>query len=90
MDQILITDNELYTFLQRSSSINDRYLLVEELPQLFECFDMSYVFKADEPLTSVILPSDEVNYADFHASPLNKALQERRMVVLFVMEETLS
>nr|XP_034320143.1 uncharacterized protein LOC117687529 [Crassostrea gigas] len=75
MDQILITGNELYTFLQRSSSINNTYLLVEELPQLFECFDMSYVFKADEPLTSVILPSDELNYADFHALPLNEALE---------------
>lgn len=75
MDQFLITSNELYTFLQRSSSTSDRYLLVEELPQLFEVYDVSYVFKADKPLTSVISPSDEVNYADFHALPMNEALE---------------
>lgn len=42
MDRILMTGDELYTFLQRCSLIRDRYLLVEELPQLFECFKRSY------------------------------------------------
>lgn len=41
IDQVLMTGDELYTYLQRSSSINDRYLLVEELPQLFECYNQS-------------------------------------------------
>ena len=44
MNQILMTGDELYTYLQRSSSIHDRYLLVEELPEHFECFNMLYQF----------------------------------------------
>ncbi|XP_062615266.1 uncharacterized protein LOC134277003, partial [Saccostrea cucullata] len=75
MDRILMTGDELYTYLQRSSSINDRYLLVEELPQLFECFNRSYQFHANEAVASVIMATDCLNYAEFNALPLDKALQ---------------
>ncbi|XP_062602076.1 uncharacterized protein LOC134263711 [Saccostrea cucullata] len=75
MDRILMTGDELYTYLQRSSLISERYLLVEELPQLFECFNRSYQFHADESFASVILADNGVNYAEFNALPLDDALQ---------------
>ena len=75
MNRILMTGDELYTFLQRSSLIRDRYLLVEELPELFECFNRSYEFHANDEFTSVILPNDRLNYAEFNALPLDEALQ---------------
>ncbi|XP_062613488.1 uncharacterized protein LOC134275232 [Saccostrea cucullata] len=75
MDRILMTGDELYTYLQRCSSISDRYLLVEELPQFFECFNRSYQFHAKESFASVILADNGVNYAEFNALPLDDALQ---------------
>ncbi|XP_062579865.1 uncharacterized protein LOC134241859 [Saccostrea cucullata] len=75
MNKILVTGDELYTYLQRSSSITNRYLLVEELPQLFECFDRSYEFKMQRTLTSVILSEEGFNYSDFGAYCLKEALQ---------------
>ncbi|XP_062609537.1 uncharacterized protein LOC134271330 [Saccostrea cucullata] len=75
MDRILMTGDELYTYLQRSSSISDRYLLVEELPQFFECFNRSYQFQAKEAFTSVILADNGFNYSEFNALPLDEALQ---------------
>ncbi|XP_078333990.1 uncharacterized protein LOC111105212 [Crassostrea virginica] len=75
MNRILMTGDELYTFLQRSSSIRDRFLLVEELPELFECFNRSYKFRSNNELTSVILPNANLDYADFNALPLDEALQ---------------
>lgn len=75
MDIVLMTGDELYIFLQRSSSINDRYLLVEELPHLFECFNQSYEFLANESLASVIMADDGINYAAFNALPLDEAVQ---------------
>lgn len=75
MDRVLMTGDKLYTFLQRSSSISDRYLLVEELPHLFECFNQSYEFHANESLPSVIMADDGINYAAFNALPLDEAIQ---------------
>lgn len=75
MDRILMTGNELYTYLQRSSSISDRYLLVEELPHLFECYNKSFKFHANASIASVILEDGQVNYAEFNALPLDTALR---------------
>ncbi|XP_062614203.1 uncharacterized protein LOC134275940 [Saccostrea cucullata] len=75
MDRILMTGDELYTYLQRSSSVNNRYLLVEELPQLFECFNRSYQFHANKSVASVIMANNCLNYAEFNALPLYEALQ---------------
>ena len=55
MNKILMTGDELYTFLQRSSSVTNRYLLVEELPENFECFNQFYKFKSNDSLASVIM-----------------------------------
>ncbi|XP_078315563.1 uncharacterized protein LOC144619975 [Crassostrea virginica] len=75
MNRILMTGDELYTFLQRCSSINDRYLLVEELPENFECYNRLYQFHANDSLASVILANEGLDYAEFNALPLDEALQ---------------
>lgn len=54
MNRVLIMGNELYMYLQRSSTITSRYLLVRELPQFIECFDKMYEFKCNESLPSLI------------------------------------
>ena len=76
MNIVLTTGNELYTYLQRSSTINNRYLLVSELPQFVECFDKMFEFRCYESLASLIsLGVDEVCYDDFNAHSLLDALQ---------------
>ncbi|XP_062569582.1 uncharacterized protein LOC134231612 [Saccostrea cucullata] len=75
MNKVLATGDELYTYLQRSSTIVSRYLLVNELPQFFECFNTTFKFKACESLCSLINLSDvEPNYDEFNAYSLTDAL----------------
>ncbi|XP_062597979.1 uncharacterized protein LOC134259411 [Saccostrea cucullata] len=76
MNKILATGDELYSYLQCSSTIASRYLLVSELPQFFECFGRLYEFKANESLPSLInLANVVLDYADFNAHELLEALQ---------------
>lgn len=76
MNKVLATGDELYTYLQRSSTIDCRYLLVDELPQFLECFDKMFEFKSHESLSSLINLSDmEPNYHEFNAFSLSDALQ---------------
>ena len=76
MNKILTTGDEMYTFLQRSSSMMNRYLLVNELPQFFECFEKLFEFRSNESLPSLInLGNVELNYADFNAYEMFEALQ---------------
>ncbi|XP_052695810.1 uncharacterized protein LOC128174255 [Crassostrea angulata] len=76
MNKILATGDELYTFLQRSSSMHSRYLLVDELPQYFECFNRAFEFTTNSTLASIInLSGHEPCYADFNAYHLYEALQ---------------
>lgn len=76
VNNILATDDELYTILQRSSSMHNRYLLVEELPQYFECFSRSFEFTTNSTLATIVcLSDDQPSYADFNALPLYEALQ---------------
>ena len=76
MNIVLTTGNELYNYLQRSSTINSRYLLVSELPQFVECFDKMFEFKCNESLASLItFGIDEPSYEDFNAYALIDALQ---------------
>ena len=70
-----MTGDELYTFLQRSSSVTNRYLLVEELPENFECFNQFYKFKSNDSLASVIMADTCLDYTGFNALPLHEALQ---------------
>ena len=76
MNIVLTTGNELYTYLQRSSTISSRYLLVSELPQFVECFDKIFEFRRNESLASLInLGICEPCYEDFNAYTLIDALQ---------------
>ncbi|XP_062594109.1 uncharacterized protein LOC134255598 [Saccostrea cucullata] len=76
MNKILATGDELYSYLQCSTTIASRYLLVSELPQFFECFGRLYEFKANESLPSLInLANVVLDYADFNAHELLEALQ---------------
>lgn len=76
MNNILYTGDELYTFLQRSSSMHSRYLLVDELPQYFDCFRRSFEFTIQVTLaSSICMANEEPCYADFDAYPLYEALQ---------------
>ncbi|XP_062609123.1 uncharacterized protein LOC134270887 [Saccostrea cucullata] len=76
INKVLATGDELYTYLQRSSTIKSRYLLVSELPQYFECFGRMFEFEANESIASVInLSNAEVCYDDFSAYSLRDALQ---------------
>lgn len=75
MERALITGDKLYTYLQRSSTINDRYLLVEEMPERFECFDHCYKLHANESITAVIMANDNLNYADCNAVHLDDAIR---------------
>ncbi len=51
MDSILITGNELYGFLQDSSTINNNYLLINELPTELDVFDSHYSMKYHDPVS---------------------------------------
>lgn len=66
MDKILEIGNELYMFLQCSLIISNRFLLVDELLQYFECFNEIFEFCRRELIFSIIyLFGDELNYIDF-------------------------
>ncbi|XP_061169173.1 uncharacterized protein LOC133178496 [Saccostrea echinata] len=76
MNKILVTGDELYTYLQQSSEITSRYLLVDELPQYFESYSKTFEFKVKLAVSSLISLSDEEPcYEDFNAFPLFEALQ---------------
>ena len=75
MNNILMTGNELYSYLQRSSTMHNRYLLASELPQYFECFDSMFEMKTNESLPTFINLDVEVNPEDFNAYTLLDALQ---------------
>lgn len=76
LNKILVTGDELYTYLQNSSSITNRYLLVEELPQYFECYNKTFDFSVKTVVPSLIsLFDEEPCYSDFNAYPLLEGLQ---------------
>ncbi|XP_062580569.1 uncharacterized protein LOC134242498 [Saccostrea cucullata] len=76
VNKVLVNGDELYTYLQNSSSVTSRYLLVEELPQYFECFSKTFEFTVKVSVPSLIsLSEEEPCYEDFNAYPLFEALQ---------------
>ncbi|XP_062612107.1 uncharacterized protein LOC134273904 [Saccostrea cucullata] len=76
VNKVLVNGDELYTYLQNSSSVTSRYLLVEELPQYFECFSKTFEFTVKVSVPSLIsLSEEEPCYEDFNACPLFEALQ---------------
>ncbi|XP_062581095.1 uncharacterized protein LOC134242909 [Saccostrea cucullata] len=76
VNKVLVNGDELYTYLQNCSSITSRYLLVEELPQYFECFSNTFDFTVKTSVPSLIsVSAEEPCYEDFNAHPLFEALQ---------------
>ncbi|XP_062572298.1 uncharacterized protein LOC134234263 [Saccostrea cucullata] len=76
VNKVLVNGDELYTHLQNCSSITSRYLLVEELPQYFECYNNTFDFTVKVSVPSLIsLSEEEPCYEDFNAYPLYEALQ---------------
>ncbi|XP_062606132.1 uncharacterized protein LOC134267940 [Saccostrea cucullata] len=76
VNKVLVNGDELYTYLQNCSSITSRYLLVDELPQYFECFSNTFDFTVKVSVPSFIsLSEEEPCYEDFNAYPLFEALQ---------------
>ncbi|XP_006824386.2 uncharacterized protein LOC100379079 [Saccoglossus kowalevskii] len=61
LDTILRTGNELYGFLQQSSTCNDAYLLVTELPEIIELFDLRFALNIAESLSGIIGKSGDFN-----------------------------
>ncbi|KAK3105150.1 hypothetical protein FSP39_018213 [Pinctada imbricata] len=77
MDTILVTGNELYSFLRASSFINHNHLLVHELPRHIEVFHTLYNVHIDESKLSVISPEENVkqDLTEFNALPLDEAIK---------------
>ncbi|XP_062574797.1 uncharacterized protein LOC134236639 [Saccostrea cucullata] len=76
INKVLVNGDELYTYLQNCSSITSRYLLVDELPQYFECFSNTFDFTVKVSVPSFIsLSEEEPCYEEFNAYPLFEALQ---------------
>lgn len=59
MDNVLNTGNELYGFLQRSSTMsNDEYLLVSELPTELNVYENNFSMNYGEPVTGTLNEND--------------------------------
>ncbi|XP_002733238.1 uncharacterized protein LOC100378309, partial [Saccoglossus kowalevskii] len=54
LDTILRSGNELYGYLQNSTTINHELLLVTELPQILDIFDTQFTLSIGEPLFGII------------------------------------
>ena len=76
MDNILMTGNELYSYLQASSTIQQTYLLINELPRNLEVFNNTFIFYFEEAIATIVGYScDKTNWQEFNASPLYETLQ---------------
>ena len=76
MDHILKTGNELYSYLQASTTINQPYILINELPTELEIFQQLLTFSYRESLATVVGNEHEIEHLqEFNASPLYETLQ---------------
>ena len=74
IDDILFAGNELYTFLQRSSTMHNDFLLISELPDKIEIRNRLFHFKYQNPVVS-LLNSTEEQMSAFNACSLDDAVQ---------------
>ena len=74
IDDILFAGNELYTFLQRSSTMHNDFLLISELPDKIEIRNRLFHFKYQNPIVS-LLNSTEEQMSAFNACTLEDAVQ---------------
>ena len=76
MDYILKTGNELYSYLQASTTMSQPYVLINELPTELEIFHELLTFSYRESLATIVGNEHEIkNLQDFNASPLHETLQ---------------
>ncbi len=75
MDSILITGNELYGFLQDSTTINNNYLLIQELPTELDVFDAHYSMKYHEPVSGTFNETAR-HLEEFNMKSLKAALEQ--------------
>ncbi len=76
MDSVLITGNELYGFLQDSSTINNNYLLINELPTELDVFDSHYSMQYHEPVSGTF--NEKVHHLEeFNMKSLKAAFRTR-------------
>ena len=76
MDTILKSGNELYSYLQASSTMNQHYVLINELPRELEIFHEFLSFYYEESLATMIGGEDDNQYQqDFNVGPLYETLQ---------------
>ena len=76
IDMILITGNELYGYLQASSTLDETYILINELPKELEIFNTMFTFCFKEPIATLTGEGMEnTNWQDFNSTPLYESLQ---------------
>ena len=76
MDTILIAGNELYGYLQASSTMQHTYMLINELPRNLEIFNNEFSFYFQESIATIVgHESENTNWHDFNSSPLYETLQ---------------
>ncbi|XP_030843383.1 uncharacterized protein LOC115924739 [Strongylocentrotus purpuratus] len=75
LDKVLNYGNELYKFIQLSSAINDNFLLISELPDQLEAFDVHYKMQYSQSVMGTIC-GDEFFLINFNAVTLKDALHQ--------------
>ncbi len=74
MDLVLNTDDELYGHLSNSSTVNNVYLLINELPKDLLVFNKSFTMVYHESVSDAF--EDDVYLSEFNMMRLNKALKQ--------------
>ncbi|XP_030833068.1 uncharacterized protein LOC105443208 isoform X1 [Strongylocentrotus purpuratus] len=75
LDKVLNYGNELYKFIQLSSGINDNFLLISELPDQLEAFDVHYKMQCSQSVMGTIC-GNESFLINFNAVTLKDALHQ--------------
>ena len=74
MDLVLNTGDELYGHLTKSSTMNNDFLLINELPNELIVFNKSYTMTYHESVTGMF--EDDGNLSEFNMMQLNRALKQ--------------
>ena len=74
VDVVLNTGNELYQFLTRSSTMQNDYVLISEIPADLECFNKNYHFEFTESLYGLINAENSLTDSGFQAVTLKEAI----------------
>ena len=76
IDTILVTGNELYSYMQASTSLQHNYILINELPRELDVFDSTFSFSFEESFATMVgNRCENINWQEFNACPLFESLQ---------------